>query len=96
MRTFVIAVLTVAFTDVMLQLDNALAVSSVASAVPGRHRVIVLAAGVMLSALCLLGFTIAGSALIQRFEWLKPVAGLVLVVIGAKLAFDALWPLLHH
>jgi predicted tellurium resistance membrane protein TerC len=26
--------------------------------------------------------------LVTRFTWLKPIAGLVLVVIGAKLAFD--------
>lgn len=96
MRTFVIAVLTVAFTDVMLQLDNALAVSSVASAVPSSYRAIVLAVGVLLSALCLLVFTIAGSTLIHRLEWLKPIAGLVLVGIGVKLAFDSLFPLLHR
>lgn len=94
MRTVLVAIVTVAFTDVMLQLDNALAVSSVASAVPSTHRTLVLAAGVLLSSLCLLGFTIAGSALIHRLEWLKPIAGLVLVGIGVKLALDSLLPLL--
>jgi predicted tellurium resistance membrane protein TerC len=36
----------------------------------------------------LLAFTLVGSTLIERFSWLKPVAGLVLVLIGIKLAFD--------
>jgi len=29
-----------------------------------------------------------GSHLIERIEWLKPVAGLALILIGAKLAYD--------
>ena len=31
---------------------------------------------------------VARSNLIERISWLKPVAGLVLVVIGAKLVYD--------
>lgn len=44
--------------------------------------------GVLLAACCLLLFTLVGSSLIERIGWLKPVAGLALVVIGLKLAID--------
>ena len=87
-RQIIIPVLLIAFTDVTLQLDNAIAISSVASGVPTRYRLLVLGGGVLLAATCLLAFTLVGSTLIQRFSWLKPVAGLVLVGIGVKLAFD--------
>jgi cytochrome c biogenesis protein CcdA len=49
---------------------------------------VLLAGGVLLAALCLFGFTIAGSILVERLTWLKPVAGVVLILIGGKLAFD--------
>lgn len=87
-RTIVISILLIAVTDVALQLDNALAISSVASGVPASYRLPVLAGGVLLAAACLLLFTLIGSNLIERINWLKPVAGLVLVVIGAKLVYD--------
>jgi predicted tellurium resistance membrane protein TerC len=78
----------IAFTDVALQLDNAIAISSVASTVHPSHRLPVLAGGVLLAAVCLFAFTLLGSQLVERLTWLKPVAGLVLVLIGAKLALD--------
>jgi predicted tellurium resistance membrane protein TerC len=87
-RTVLAAILAIAFTDIALQLDNALAISSVASGVPTSYRLPVLAGGVLLAAACLLIFTLIGSTLIDRIAWLKPVAGLALIVIGAKLAFD--------
>ena len=87
-RQIVIPVLLIAFTDVTLQLDNVVAISSVASEVPIRYRLFVLGGGVLQAATCLLAFTLIGSTLIQRFSWLKPVAGLVLVLIGVKLGFD--------
>jgi predicted tellurium resistance membrane protein TerC len=87
-RQILIPILLIAFTDISLQLDNAIAISSVASQVPGQYRLPVLAGGVLLAALSLLAFTLVGSVLVTRFTWLKPIAGLVLVVIGAKLAFD--------
>jgi predicted tellurium resistance membrane protein TerC len=87
-KTIVISILLIALTDVALQLDNALAISSVASSVPASYRLPVLAGGVLLAACCLLLFTLIGSNLIERLNWLKPVAGLVLVVIGAKLVYD--------
>jgi len=87
-RTIVVSVLLIALTDVALQLDNALAISSVASGVPASYRLPVLAGGVLLAAACLFAFTLVGSNLIERIGWLKPVAGLALVVIGAKLAYD--------
>jgi len=87
-RSIVISILLIALTDVALQLDNALAISSVASGVPPSYRLPVLAGGVLLAACCLLLFTLIGSSLIERINWLKPVAGLVLVVIGAKLVYD--------
>jgi predicted tellurium resistance membrane protein TerC len=87
-RQFVVPALLIAFTDVTLQLDNAIAISSVASEVPASYRFFVLGGGVLVAAMCLLGFTFVGSTLIHRFNWLKPVAGLVLVVIGIKLAVD--------
>jgi predicted tellurium resistance membrane protein TerC len=87
-RSIVVSVLLIALTDVALQLDNALAISSVASGVPATYRLPVLAGGVLLAAGCLFGFTFVGSNLIERIGWLKPVAGLALVVIGAKLAYD--------
>lgn len=82
------SIAAIALTDIALQLDNALAISSVASALPPQSRLPVLAGGVLLAALCLLGFTLVGSQLIDRITWLKPVAGLALVVIGAKLVYD--------
>jgi predicted tellurium resistance membrane protein TerC len=91
-RTIVASMLAIAFTDVALQLDNALAISSVASRVPPGYRTAVLAGGVLLAAACLFGFTLAGSALIVRIAWLKPVAGLALVLIGGKLAYDFFRP----
>jgi predicted tellurium resistance membrane protein TerC len=87
-QTVVVSVLLIALTDVALQLDNALAISSVASGVPSSYRLLVLAGGVLLAACCLLVFTVVGSALIERIGWLKPVAGLALVLIGLKLVID--------
>src|SRR5258706_15425243 len=74
-RTIVVSVLLIALTDVALQLDNALAISSVASGVPASYRLPVLAGGVLLAAGFLLLFTLIGSNLIDRIGWLKPVAG---------------------
>jgi predicted tellurium resistance membrane protein TerC len=91
LKSILTAVALIAFTDIALQLDNAIAISSVASTVPASHRLPVVAGGVLLAALCLLGFTLAGSLLVERLVWLKPVAGLVLVVIGAKLAIEFFW-----
>ena len=87
-RTVLVSVLLIALTDVALQLDNALAISSVASGVPPSYRLPVLAGGVLLAACCLLLFTLLGSTLIERVGWLKPVAGLALVIIGLKLVID--------
>ncbi len=87
-RTVLISVLLITLTDVALQLDNALAISSVASGVPSSYRLPVLAGGVLLAACCLLLFTLVGSNLIERIGWLKPIAGLALVVIGVKLVID--------
>ena len=87
-KSILVSILLVALTDVALQLDNALAISSVASGVPTSYRLPVLAGGVLLAACCLLLFTVIGSSLIERIEWLKPVAGLALIVIGAKLVVD--------
>ena len=91
-RSILVSILAIAFTDVALQLDNALAISSVASTVPVSYRLPVLAGGVLLAACCLLAFTLVGSQLIERIAWLKPVAGLALVVIGVKLAYDYFRP----
>ncbi len=87
-RAILLSILVIAFTDIALQLDNALAISSVASTVPASDRVPVLVGGVLLAAICLFGFTLVGSHLIDRIAWLKPVAGAALIVIGAKLAID--------
>ena len=92
LRSIVTAVALIAFTDIALQLDNAIAISSVASTVPASHRLPVLAGGVLLAAVCLLGFTLVGSLLVERLTWLKPVAGVVLIVIGSKLAIDFFRP----
>src|SRR2546427_10171950 len=91
-RTIVVSVLLIALTDVALQLDNALAISSVASGVPASYRLPVLAGGVLLAAACLLVFTLIGSNLIERIGWLKPVAGLPLAVIGGQLGDDLFPP----
>jgi len=87
-RTVLVSILLIALTDVALQLDNALAISSVASGVPPSYRLPVLAGGVLLAAGCLLLFTLVGSSLIERIGWLKPVAGLALMAIGLKLVID--------
>ena len=87
------SIVVIAFTDVALQLDNAIAISSVASSLPQQTRLPVLAGGVLLAALCLFGFTLLGSVLIDRIAWLKPVAGITLVLIGAKLVYDYFHPL---
>ncbi len=91
-RSIFAAIALIAVTDVALQLDNAVAISSVASTVPASYRLPVLAGGVLLAAVCLLLFTLVGSLLIERLQWLKPVAGAVLVLIGAKLAIEFFRP----
>ncbi len=90
---FLLSIAAIAFTDVALQLDNAIAISSVASTLPAERRLPVLAGGVLLAALCLFGFTLLGSQLIDRIGWLRPVAGTTLVVIGGKLVYDYFRPL---
>jgi len=69
---------------VALQLDNALAISSVAAGVPQGQRFLMLALGVLLAAACLFTFTLLGSNLIGRLIWRKPVAGLAVIVIGTS------------
>ena len=91
-RSIFAAIALIAVTDVALQLDNAVAISSVASTVPASYRLPVLAGGVLLAAVCLLLFTLVGSLLVERVQWLKPVAGAVLVLIGAKLAIEFFRP----
>ena len=91
-KTILASIAIIAFTDIALQLDNALAISSVASGVPQSYRLPVLAGGVLLAATCLFAFTLIGSSLIDRIAWLKPVAGLALVLIGIKLAYDYFRP----
>ena len=88
LRTLLGSIALIAFTDIALQLDNAVAISSVASHVPGEHRFAVLAGGVLLAALCLLCFTVIGASLVERISWLKPIAGLVLIGIGFKLVLE--------
>jgi predicted tellurium resistance membrane protein TerC len=85
MKSILGAILLIAFTDLTLQLDNALAISSVASQLPAGQRLPILAGGVLLAASFLLLFTLVGSTVVERIQWLKPVAGLVLVGIGASL-----------
>jgi len=87
-KTILVPVLLIALTDVTLQLDNALAISSVASGVPPSQRYIVLGLGVLLAAICLFTFTLVGSNLIERLTWLKPLAGLALVGIGGQLVWS--------
>jgi predicted tellurium resistance membrane protein TerC len=84
----IIPIVLIAFTDITLQLDNAVAISTVASSVPAPDRLPVLLGGVLLAAVCLVGFTLVGSELVTRISWAKPVAGAVLVLIGAKLVID--------
>ena len=84
-KTILVPILLIALADVALQLDNALAISSVAARVPPGQRFLVLAGGVLLAAACLFTFTLVGSTLIERLTWLKPLAGLVLIVIGGQL-----------
>jgi predicted tellurium resistance membrane protein TerC len=87
LKNFVIPILAIAFTDLALQLDNAIAISSVAAQLP-TYRLPVLAGGVLLAALCLLSFTLVGSYVIERITWVKVPAGLVLVGLGVKLVLD--------
>ena len=87
MNSIVGAILLIAFTDITLQLDNALAISTVASQLPPSQRFPVLAGGVLVAAVCLFTFTLIGSTLVERIDWLKPVAGVVLVGIGVQLVW---------
>ena len=91
-RTILVSIFVIAFTDIALQLDNALAISTVASGVPPTYRFYVLGGGVLLAAICLFGFTLIGSTLIEKIAWLKPVAGGALILIGIKLAYDYFRP----
>ena len=84
-KTVLVPILLIALTDVALQLDNAIAISSVASGVPASQRLPVLALGVLVAAGCLIVFTLVGSQLVERLTWLKPLAGLALFVIGGQL-----------
>ena len=86
----VLPVLAIALTDISLQLDNAVAISSVASGLPPSQRGPVLAVGLLLAGACLLTFTLFCSFLVERITWLKPVASLVLVVIAGKLMLEYL------
>ena len=56
-RTILVSIALIALTDVALQLDNALAISSVASSVPANSRLPVLAGGVLLAVVCLFALT---------------------------------------
>lgn len=87
-KSMLVAVLLIALTDVALQLDNALAISSVAAGVPSGQRMIVLGIGVLLAACCLFLFTLIGSNLVDRITWLKPLAGVALIVIGGQLILN--------
>jgi len=87
-KTILFPILLIALTDVALQLDNALAISSVASRVPSSQRFLVLGVGVLLAATCLFGFTLVGSTIIERLDWLKPVAGAALLFIGGQLIWS--------
>jgi predicted tellurium resistance membrane protein TerC len=87
-RAIVGAIVAIAFTDIALQLDNALAISTVASQLPASQRLPVLAGGVLLAAFSLLAFTLVGATLVEKVTWLKPVAGLVLVGIGLQLLYS--------
>lgn len=87
-KTFLLPVLLIAITDVTLQLDNALAISSVASGVPPAQRYLVLGLGVLLATVCLFTFTLIGSSMIERLTWLKPVAGFALIAIGGQLIWS--------
>jgi predicted tellurium resistance membrane protein TerC len=91
-RAILGAIVAIAFTDIALQLDNALAISTVASQLPSNQRLPVLAGGVLLAAICLLAFTLVGSTLVEKVTWLKPVAGVVLVGIGVQLV----WSFFRH
>jgi predicted tellurium resistance membrane protein TerC len=92
MKAILGAILLIAFTDLTLQLDNALAISSVASQLPPSQRLPVLAGGVALAAASLLLFTLVGSSMVERIQWLKPIAGLVLVGIGVQM----IWGFVRH
>jgi predicted tellurium resistance membrane protein TerC len=87
-RAILGAIVAIAFTDIALQLDNALAISTVASQLPASQRLPVLAGGVLLAATCLLAFTLVGATLVEKVTWLKPVAGVVLVGIGLQLVWS--------
>ena len=87
-RAILGAIVAIAFTDIALQLDNALAISTVASQLPSSQRLPVMAGGVLLAATCLLAFTLVGSTLVEKVTWLKPVAGVVLVGIGLQLVWS--------
>lgn len=87
-KSILFPVVLIALTDVALQLDNAIAISSVAASVPTAQRFFVVAVGVLLAAGCLFIFTLAGSYLVDRIWWLKPIAGLVLIGLGIKLALE--------
>src|SRR5437764_15065532 len=89
-RTILFSIAAIAFTDIALQLDNALAISSVASTVPPQSRLPNLSGGVLLAALCLFGFTLIGSQPIERLTWLKPAGGLAPVRIRGIAVCDYL------
>lgn len=85
MKAAVQAILAIAITDVLLQLDNAFAISSLASALRPSLRLVALAGGVGLGALCLVSFSLVGSAVLSRVGALKPAAGIVLILLGCQL-----------
>jgi predicted tellurium resistance membrane protein TerC len=90
-KAIIAAIFLIAFTDITLQLDNALAISSVAAQLPPSQRFPVLAGGVLLAAGCLFAFIVVGSGLVERIGWLKPIAGVVLIGIGVQLV----WGFVH-
>ncbi|KOX53878.1 hypothetical protein ADL19_15010 [Streptomyces purpurogeneiscleroticus] len=92
LSAFASAVLTITVADVMMSLDNVLAIAALA-----HGHWILMAIGVALSIPMVIAFAVAISALIERFPFIKWVGAAVLAwAAGGIVANDPLLKLVPH
>src|SRR5207248_6947238 len=84
-RGFIAAMLTILLADVMMSLDNVLAVGALA-----HGNLPLLAVGILLSIIILMIGSAMVAELIKRLPWLLDVAALVLAWTGASMILDDL------
>jgi YjbE family integral membrane protein len=83
LRRFFMPIATIIVADVTTSLDNIIAVGALA-----RGQVMILVIGLVLSIVFLLVSSALVAELINRFPWLIPISGIILIVVAAQLIVD--------